>query len=94
MDYREIHIAVRALVHSAGLSTFVISVQAVEDHPGRVDVLWSVHVPRDPPIHAHFFKTREPLRLLDYLRTVLELKGESVPPQVAEIGDVPSSSTP
>jgi len=94
MTYAELHLAVRAMVQPKGFSTFVIDVQVVEQHPGRVEVKWSVFVPRDHPLPAFYFKALEPKRLLDYLETMLAELPSVVPPEIAAIGTPPTGTEP
>lgn len=94
MTFAELHLAVRAMLNPRGYSTFVLDVQVVEDHPNRVDVRWTVYVPREPPAPAFFFKSLEPKRLLDYLETVLAETPVQIPPALAAIGIPPAGTEP
>jgi hypothetical protein len=104
MTFAELHMAVREVLHGTGLSTFLVSVQALENHPGRIDVQWSVWVSRElavstpaptlTPVPSYFFKSHDPARVVNSLRKVIADK-RAVPDNDAElvaIGEVPEST--
>lgn len=97
MTMAELHMAVRKRLAEAGLTTFSLSVLVVEEHPNRVDVIWSVWVPRDDDHspakgNAYYHKSHEPARLLEYLDAVLAKDRPAVPEALTAIGEAPGET--
>lgn len=106
MTFAELHTAVREVLQGTGLSTFLVSVQALENHPGRIDVQWSVWVSREPavpspapiltPPPSYFFKSHDPARVVNSLRKVIANQhgehSERDDELVVAIGQVPEST--
>lgn len=87
----ELHLAVRDLVTRAGLSLFLLNLQIREDHPGRVEVVFSVWVQREPrdPI---FCKSREAAVVLDMLRHALSPVAVAPLDELVALGAVPEET--
>lgn len=103
MTFAELHMAVREVLHGTGLSTFLVSVQALENHPGRIDVQWSVWVSREStpaptptptltPVPSYFFKSHDPAQVVNSLRKVIANQHSEGDDELVEaIGQVPET---
>lgn len=86
MNFKEVHLAARAIVQAAGRTRFSLSVHAAEYHPGRCDVAWKIYVP--PKIGNNsplLYESTDPATLLEWLK--LSLGGEVGTPGLEPVGD-------
>lgn len=92
MTFLEMQTATRAAVYAAGLSRFTVIVEAVEHHPGRIAIQWSVFVARDAPKEPLYHSARSPVDVLNWLKKRLATgpDGNDLHPDLTAIGDIPA----
>lgn len=78
MTHAELHMKVRALVAGRGFA-FVVSTSSIEQHPGRLEVEWSVCVLIDGAPKATG-RSLNPEQAFEQARAVLDAVRPLVPP--------------
>jgi hypothetical protein len=66
MKFVDVHLAVREALRGSPYSQFLITVQSLEQHPGRVEVEWRICISDANPLL--YYRGREPGALLEMVR--------------------------
>lgn len=89
MTHTDLHLAIRRLIAGRPY-TFLVSVNSIEQHPGRVELEWiaTVFIAGKPNIYV---RERSPEVVLERVSDLLAERGEQrfLPPEFAGIGAPP-----
>jgi len=99
MSHADLHIALRESLRGSGCSTFMVTVESSELHPGRVEVDWRISIfEGDPSQLRYHYRGRDPFDLLARIRAKLiedararQATEPPPPPELVAVGPPPSS---